>query len=498
MPTSGHSDMPLTPPDEQSIERDLHETEYPSVSSHFEYAVDTQGNVIHGSSSRHPPIESVMYSTPPAYWHPSMPTSHPMFPNQKMETPPSTNDEPSDQPSPNWSPSSQRRITFRARATRSPRERRPRARRNTTRAARSPRDVPLSVSSAHLSDTVSVRNMHAWVHRSVEERHQQAETKKKVPRPMNAFMMYRSAYADRAKALSGHTNYQVVNSDIADSWGIESEEIKHYYRELAITERENHARAFPDYKFKPVRGPAVAAVPPPVSSPPNSITSGTLVDHGSPQWSDCDTLPGSFHDRSYSFSLDPIYHSRSNTPAGYPDMANGYMTLAWNSYPGQSHPTIQPSALQSGMLEAMQYHHSSPPPQELQYGISNGLNGLPGGSHHDLLQPQPSQSYSSHVEDGSLDPQMLSYDSESGISNLPPAYPAVPNPYPDWDDEPAGPYLSTLAPPPSGASTPASYSQMMVSSLPACMQRAPSWDSSHHDLTEVGEQWDGHSTSVNF
>lgn len=428
-----------------------------------------------------------------------------MLPDQGINTPPSTNDEGSGRlsasPSPSWSPSPKRRgQTPRARATRPPRERARRSRKNAP--ARTVEGgvpaTPMSVTAAHLVH-IPIRDMHAYAHRSAEERREEVETKNKISRPMNAFMMYRSAYAERAKALINQRNYQVVNSAIADSWAVETEEIKNHYRDMANIEKGNHQRTFPEYKFKPNRGPAVAAVAAPGSPPPT--INGPFMDHSSPAWSSSDLdYPNSVHDQTGSFSIDPSYINRSNTPTSYQDLgASGYMTPSWHGYMGSSCSTIQPSSLHDGTSHAedMHFHRSTLPAQEIKYGMSNGLNGLPGGSHYDLLQPQPNTPFSGRINpDGSLDPQMLNYDAESGAQmNLAPAFPAVPNPYPVWEDA-TDPYLAKSAP--SCSSSPAPFTHMILSSVPVSMQRNPSWDH-NPEVNDVGDSWAVvHTPSSNF
>ncbi|KAJ5659525.1 High mobility group superfamily [Penicillium longicatenatum] len=429
-----------------------------------------------------------------------------MLSDQGISTPPSTNDENpgrlSASPSAGWSPSPQRRGQApRARATRSsPRERRPRARRNVSARSKVAEGgvqigAPMSVTTAHMLH-IPIRDMHAWAHRSAEERIEEARKTNKIKRPMNAFMMYRSAYAERAKALINQTNYQVVNREISFSWAAEAEEIKNHYRDMSNIEKDNHHRTFPEYRFKPNRGPAVAAVAEPSS--PTPPASGSFGDHPSPAWSNSDLdYAASFHDRSNGLALDPLYTSRSNTPTNYQDLAaNDYMTPAWNGY----YSTVQPSALHGGMshVEDVHFPRSTPPAQEIQYGISNGLNGLPGGSHHDLLQPQPGQPFPGRIgSDGSLNPQMLSYDTDSGASvSLAPAYPAVPNPYPVWEEDFAEQFLSKSVP--SGTSSPAPFTHVMSSSVPVSMQRNPSWDHKL-EVNETGESWNVvHTPSSNF
>ena len=100
--------------------------------------------------------------------------------------------------------------------------------------------------------------MDAWVNRSAGTRHEEVLKKKgKISRPMNSFMLYRSAYAERTKAWCSENNHQVVSSVSGESWPMEPAEVRNKYNELAKLERINHQAAHPDYKFSPSK-PAVA------------------------------------------------------------------------------------------------------------------------------------------------------------------------------------------------------------------------------------------------
>lgn len=73
---------------------------------------------------------------------------------------------------------------------------------------------------------------------------------------MNSFMMYRSAYAERTKMWCLQNNHQVVSSVSGESWPMEPPEIRELYIEYARIERDNHAKAHPDYKFSPAKNEA--------------------------------------------------------------------------------------------------------------------------------------------------------------------------------------------------------------------------------------------------
>jgi len=101
-------------------------------------------------------------------------------------------------------------------------------------------------------DHIPVKDMESWVRRSSETRRQEVEKRGGyVTRPMNSFMLYRSAYADRTKFWCLQNNHQVVSSVSGESWPLEPLEIRDKYNELAKIERSNHQTAHPGYKFCP-------------------------------------------------------------------------------------------------------------------------------------------------------------------------------------------------------------------------------------------------------
>ena len=94
--------------------------------------------------------------------------------------------------------------------------------------------------------------MEAWVNRPVEARLEEAERKNgHIARPMNSFMLYRSAYADRIKQYCRENNHQVVSQVSGASWPMEPKEIRELYEKYATIERDNHHAAHPEYKFAP-------------------------------------------------------------------------------------------------------------------------------------------------------------------------------------------------------------------------------------------------------
>ncbi|POS88187.1 hypothetical protein EPUL_000176 [Erysiphe pulchra] len=103
-------------------------------------------------------------------------------------------------------------------------------------------------------DLTSIPNIFNYVTRSTEERLKEVKEGKKpdkIKRPMNAFMLYRKAYQNTAKVLFAKNNHQVISQVCGQSWELENAPIKAQFHDWAQIERDNHQKAFPEYKFSP-------------------------------------------------------------------------------------------------------------------------------------------------------------------------------------------------------------------------------------------------------
>ncbi|TEA16549.1 Mating-type M-specific polypeptide Mc [Colletotrichum sidae] len=101
---------------------------------------------------------------------------------------------------------------------------------------------------------VPVADIEAYVQRSAETRMKEVEESKtpgRIKRPMNAFMLYRKAYQNLAKNLCTQNNHQVVSQVCGSGWPLEPEHVREQFNEWAKTERANHQKAHPGYKFTP-------------------------------------------------------------------------------------------------------------------------------------------------------------------------------------------------------------------------------------------------------
>ena len=118
--------------------------------------------------------------------------------------------------------------------------------------------LPGPMSEVTANSKVSVEDTLAFVNRSAEDRKKEVEGKKdkKIPRPMNSFLLYRKAYQERIKEWTDQKNHQKVSEVAAASWqDYESIELKNRYAEYAKMERDNHHLAWPNWKFRPKKGP---------------------------------------------------------------------------------------------------------------------------------------------------------------------------------------------------------------------------------------------------
>ena len=303
-------------------------------------------------------------------------------------------------------------------------------------AKRKPRNTKSKVNTPHLTAPLSiltkdmsvpVRNMEAWVHRSVEER--LAETKKRkgyVTRPMNTFMLYRSAYAERTKAWCSANNHQVVSSVSGVSWKVEPKEIRDFYNELSEIERSNHAKAHPDYKFSPAK-PGDRKRKGPVEPDDASVTG----DDPDADWA------ASHRVRSRQrVERETSYPPRDTAVAEVPPEAtlashnHPYGRQTWSHDPTHALPSpidqslvptqghYYPSALALGLA------HDGDPYRQFggaEYLQSNGFVGLPGASHHELLQLHGgAHGHGRQVMEAPIDPILMPYESQlpANLANM--------------------------------------------------------------------------------
>jgi hypothetical protein len=303
--------------------------------------------------------------------------------------------------------------------------------------------APLSVLTKD-SET-PLRDMEAWANRSVEERRMEVTKSNKIARPMNRFMLYRSAYAERTKKWCDQNNHQIVSKLTGQSWKkLEPKEIKDYYDRLATIERENHQRAFPDYKFAPAKAMPKKKFPKRILDYPESVYSSEGEPDGEyhpgrqarqakqpPRMTDPYAAYYSHGDAKYHQFVDAGRNSASYQPYAA-SQAQMYYNQPYSYAVANGHG--QYAVYQQG-VGGQQVHDNrmamNATPASI--GSSGALVSLPGGQHHELLQsrgPTPVPSYQAPQHGGNfidhngllLHPDHTSYNLDHELSGLDTAY----------------------------------------------------------------------------
>ncbi|KAF6221051.1 hypothetical protein HO133_002732 [Letharia lupina] len=300
------------------------------------------------------------------------------------------------------------------------------------KAARKKNTVKTKTLSGPLSEltkdmiNIQIKDTETWVNRSVEDRREEAKKDNFVKRPSNSFILYRSAYADRARAWEKSPNHQKISSLAGESWAMEPPEIRKQFDAWAKVERENHAKAFPDYKFQPQTAKA--------TNRKRKGRAGDSEDELSDNGSDYTYAPN-----GAGWSLKPKkskrpYRETSYTPSGtsldeYDP--NGFDAAELFHHPSsyQTHNPGKPlpAALNQQALHNQYYQTTSHPNQRMAHlghvedvfvhpidGPSEyhhpalPVIGIPGAYHHELQGEDSGQQMMSG--NSQLDPMLASYD----------------------------------------------------------------------------------------
>ncbi|OQD70099.1 hypothetical protein PENANT_c278G07050 [Penicillium antarcticum] len=108
---------------------------------------------------------------------------------------------------------------------------------------------------------VPILDIDTWVQRSVEEHQEEMARKGRITRPLNSFMLYQRANTEGSKEN-------------------EHQSVRDRYKQLALIERDGHAEAHPDHKFKlnPRKKRSVA-------KPVADLKGPELSEHNTCDWS---------------------------------------------------------------------------------------------------------------------------------------------------------------------------------------------------------------------
>jgi len=77
------------------------------------------------------------------------------------------------------------------------------------------------------------------------------EEQGRIPRPRNAFIIFRSQFALNYKAREAHPHQNLISRSAAEAWNKLSEEEKHPYKLQADEEKREHRRKYPNYTYMP-------------------------------------------------------------------------------------------------------------------------------------------------------------------------------------------------------------------------------------------------------
>lgn len=282
---------------------------------------------------------------------------------------------------------------------------------------------PLSELTKDMTN-IHVKDTETWVNRSVEDRREEAKKDNFVKRPSNSFILYRSAYADRARAWEKSPNHQKISSLAGESWAMEPPEIRKQFDAWAKVERENHAKAFPDYKFQPQTAKA--------TNRKRKGRGGESEDELSDNDSDYAYVPNgagrslkpkkskrAYRDTSYTpsgtsideydpgFDAADLFHASSyqrNNPGKPLPAALNQQALHNQYYQTTSHPNQRMAHL--GHVEDVFVHPIDGPPGYQQ--PAPPVIGIPGAYHHELQGEESGQQMLS--SNSQLDPMLASYD----------------------------------------------------------------------------------------
>ena len=270
-------------------------------------------------------------------------------------------------------------------------------------------------------DNVPVRDMALWVNRPPEVRWREVETRKGyVPRPMNSFMLYRSAYSERTKIWCLQNNHQVVSSVSGESWPLESKEIRDKYNNFAKIERDNHQSAHPGYKFSPSK---------------SNNSKKRKTGHSEAEESELSELDGLDYDWSERGGRPNRSKASKRSGRGAGQMGDNpahdslrTRPLYYGSAPNSSYETPNPgrpipSAMEPHDLYRQYYQTPMYPNMTYPYmedmGIQrtetpasnqsgyHGLVGLPGAFHQELYSHGSSANTPAPLEDSLVDPTLL-------------------------------------------------------------------------------------------
>ncbi|KAJ6784752.1 hypothetical protein PWT90_04662 [Aphanocladium album] len=79
----------------------------------------------------------------------------------------------------------------------------------------------------------------------------------KIPRPRNAFILYRQHHQSQVTADNPKLSNPEISKIIGEKWKHEAEDVKDTWKKLAEEEKQRHQHQYPNYRYQPRRGSKV-------------------------------------------------------------------------------------------------------------------------------------------------------------------------------------------------------------------------------------------------
>ena len=285
-------------------------------------------------------------------------------------------------------------------------------------------DAPLSELTKGYNN-IPLKNMDEWVNRSAEVRRNEVEKRNGyVTRPMNSFMLYRSAFAERTKIWCLQNNHQIVSSVSGESWPMEPPDVREQYNEYARIERDNHHKAHPGYKFSPSKAQNSARKRKGISEEPEdenpsdqdpdfewrpSSTRNSRIKPGKRQGQAAGYQKNSTPRSDAGFGLqqsdlgyNPSSYQASNPGKPLPARMGEHDTYG-QYYQTTVHQNENGHNIEDVYLRRMNIpygHYRSAPP----------VISLPGARHYELIGNGAFDNTPEPVNENQVDPTLLAYD----------------------------------------------------------------------------------------
>ncbi|KAH4225989.1 hypothetical protein HBI06_111250 [Parastagonospora nodorum] len=249
----------------------------------------------------------------------------------------------------------------------------------------------------------------------------------KIPRPRNAFILYRQHHQQAIIASNPGLNNPDISKIIGEQWKAENEESKKVWQDLAQEEKVRHHEQYPDYRYQPRRvgkasssplNPSVQhttvdkyrcprcggrSIKTPTSPYPDSVRTPTLPP---PNYSEGSTPTTRYLPVMSSLSLESPVRRRGHGPSGLSNIQVPSIREEINSYspltPGAKKrrfdygPPPSNARRPDGPYYPQYDRRESLPPMQVRYSPPNSATMPPPRTPRDARRPSIMVEASSH------------------------------------------------------------------------------------------------------